>query len=105
MQSEEPYLESELYLAALTDKVYVSTHKLSQVINEYLNKNFFDFVNEYRIERVKEFLSNPEYNQLKIVSLAYDSGFSSKSTFYNTFKKSEGITPAEYRKKYQQKSA
>jgi len=101
MLSEELFLESELYLAALADKVDVSTHKLSQVINEYLNKNFFDFVNEYRIERVKEFLSNPEYNQLKIVSLAYDSGFSSKSTFYTTFKKSEGITPAEYRKKYQ----
>jgi len=48
---------------------------------------------------------DPAYNQLKIVSLAYDSGFSSKSTFYTTFKKAEGITPAEYRKKYQQKTA
>lgn len=101
MVKEEPYLESELHLSELAAMVDVSTHKLSQVINESLHKNFFDFVNEYRIEKVKDLLSNPGYNQLKIVSLAYDSGFSSKSTFYTLFKKSEGITPAEYRKKNQ----
>ncbi len=104
METEELYLDSELHLAALALKVDVSTHKLSQVINEYLNKNFFDFVNEYRIEKVKELLINPAYNHLKIVSLAYDSGFSSKSTFYNLFKKSEGITPAEYRMQSQRKA-
>ncbi len=103
MLTEQPYLDSELHLAALALKVDVSTHKLSQVINENLNKNFFDFVNEYRIEQVKEFLVDPANNHLKIVSLAYDSGFSSKSTFYNLFKKSEGVTPAEYRLKIQRK--
>ncbi len=102
MQSEHPYLESELHLAALAVKVEVSIHKLSQVLNEYLHKNFFDFVNEYRIENVKALLSDPGYNQYKIVSLAYDSGFSSKSSFYNIFKKSEGVTPAMYRRKIQQ---
>ncbi len=104
MQSEQLYLESELHLAALAKKVDVSTHKLSQVINEYLDKNFFDFVNEYRIEKVKEFLTDPNNNHYKITSLAYDSGFSSKSTFYNLFKKLEGMTPSEYRQKHQLKA-
>ena len=104
MISEQPYLESELHLSALAVKVDVSTHKLSQVINESLNKNFFDFVNEYRIEKVKKLLSDPENNQLKIVSLAYDCGFSSKSTFYSLFKKSEGLTPAQYRLKNQRQA-
>ncbi len=104
MLSEQPYLESELHLAALAVKVGVSTHKLSQVINESLEKNFFDFVNEYRIERVKEFLADPKNNQFKIVALAYDSGFSSKSTFYNLFRKLEGITPGEFREKTQLKA-
>ena len=104
MLSEQLYLESELHLAALAVKVNVSTHKLSQVINEYLDKNFFDFVNEYRIEKVKEFLGDPNYNKFKIVSLSYDSGFSSKSTFYNLFRKLEGMTPGEYRQKHQLKT-
>jgi AraC-like DNA-binding protein len=104
MSSEQLYLESELDLPSLAEKVEVSTHKLSQVINEYLNKNFFEFVNEYRIEKVKELLSDPGNIQFKIISLAYDSGFNSKSTFYNLFKKLEGITPAEYRQKNQLKA-
>ena len=103
MLSEQPYLNSELNLATLALKVDISTHKLSQVINEYLDKTFFDFVNEYRIEKVKELLVDPANNYLKIISLAYDSGFNSKSTFYNLFKKSEGVTPAEYRLKIQRK--
>ncbi len=97
MHSEQPYLESELHLAGLAVMVDVSKHNLSQAINEYLNKNFFDFINEYRIEYIKGLLSDQASNQYKIVSLAYDSGFSSKSTFYKIFKKSEGMTPAEYR--------
>jgi AraC-like DNA-binding protein len=104
MDSDQPYLESELDLPALAEMVYVSSHKLSQVINEYLNKNFFDFVNEYRINKVKEYLTDPDSNQYKIISLAYDSGFNSKSTFYNFFKKVEGVTPAEYRQKYQKEA-
>lgn len=104
MESDQPYLESELDLPALADMVYVSSHKLSQVINEYLNKNFFDFVNEYRIQKVKEHLTDPGNNQFKIISLAYDSGFNSKSTFYNFFKKIEGVTPAQYRIKHQKEA-
>ncbi len=52
MLTEQPYLDSELHLAALSLKVDISTHKLSQVLNEYLHKNFFDFINEYCIFRV-----------------------------------------------------
>lgn len=104
MHSEELYLESELDLPALSKKVDVSVHKLSQVLNEYLNKNFFDFVNEYRIHKVKELLSDPANNRYKIISLAYDSGFNSKSTFYTLFRKYEGITPAQFRQKNQRKA-
>ena len=103
METEQLYLDCELHLAMLALRLDVSKHKLSQVINENLNKNFFDFVNGYRIEKVKELLTDPANNNLKIISLAYDSGFSSKSTFYNLFKKSEGITPANYRLRIEQK--
>lgn len=101
MQKEELFLEPELQLTSLAQKIEVSNHKLSQVINEYLEKNFFDFINEYRIQKAKELLADPENNHFKITSIAYDSGFNSKSTFYNLFRRTEGITPTEFRKKNQ----
>lgn len=103
MKEEEPFLECELNLPMLASKIDVSTNKLSQVINKYLNKNFFDYVNDYRIEKVKGLLSDSSYNHYKVIELAYQSGFNSKSTFYNLFKKVEGITPTEFRKMSQTK--
>lgn len=104
MKAEQPYLDCELSLPDLASKLNISTQKLSQVINKNLNMNFFDFINGYRIEKVKELLSDPEQDNYKIESLAYDSGFNSRSTFYNLFKKSVGVTPAEYRRKYRLKA-
>lgn len=104
MVNDELFLEPELDLPSLASNLGVSTHKLSQVINEYMNRNFFDFVNEYRLERVKTLLSDPANDNYKIESLAYESGFNSRSTFYGIFKKSVGATPAEYRKKYRLKA-
>jgi AraC-like DNA-binding protein len=74
-------------------------HKLSQVINESFNQNFYDYINTYRIEESKRLLQNPESEKYKIISIAYDSGFSTKSAFYNAFRKNTGITPGEYQKK------
>jgi AraC-like DNA-binding protein len=74
-------------------------HRLSQVINESFHQNFYDFINTYRIEESKIRLINPESDKYKIISIAYDSGFSSKSSFYNAFRKNTGITPGEYLKK------
>jgi len=101
MAEEEPFLECELNLPMLANKIGVSTHKLSQVINKYFNKNFFDYINEYRINKVKSLLSDSANNHFKIIELAYQSGFNSKTTFYNLFKKNEGLTPSEFRQKFQ----
>lgn len=103
MEKEELFLDSELDLSALSEKINVSNHKISQVINNRLQKNFFDFVNEYRISKVKQLLADSSYNHFSIAALACDSGFNSKSTFYNLFKKIENKTPAEYRMISQQK--
>ena len=78
---------------------------ISQVLNEHMNQNFFDFINRYRIEWVKELLSDPGNNDQKIFSLAYDSGFNSKSTFYNLFKKTVGVTPTVFRQQNQKKAS
>jgi AraC-like DNA-binding protein len=99
METEKPYLECELNLKDLADALNTSQHKLSQVINGKLDSNFYEFVNGYRINEVKQRLLNPQNDNLKIISLAYDSGFNSKSTFYTIFKKATSYTPSEFKKR------
>lgn len=97
MENKKPYLDCELNLAVLAEKLETTPHKLSQILNVNFNKNFFDFINDFRIEEAKKLLSSPEKSNYKIIAIAYDSGFNSKSTFYTVFKKSTSLTPSEYR--------
>ncbi len=97
MTRKQPYLEPEITIAEIAEMLNISKHHFSQLINEKLNKNFFDFVNSYRIEHAKTMLCDPGNNHLKILAIAYDSGFNSKSTFNSLFKKYTGMTPSKYR--------
>ncbi len=98
MHREQPYLNSKLSLNDLATKMEVSSNHLSQAINENLGKNFFDFVNEYRVEEVKKRLSDPEFSHFTLLGIGLDSGFSSKSSFNHIFKKVTGKTPSEFKK-------
>lgn len=98
MRAEKPYLESKLTLPQLAKQLGISPNYLSQVINEQLQKNFFDFINEYRIDEAKNILARTDKKTTSITSVAYDSGFNSKSAFYTAFKKHVEMTPSEYRK-------
>jgi len=104
MQHKKPYLESEITINDLAGQLDTSVHKLSQVINEKHNRNFFDFINNYRINDVKQLLSNSELVDSKIESIAYDCGFNSKSSFYAIFKKHTSLTPTKYRENIRQVS-
>jgi len=101
MEDQKPYLDGELTIQEMSDQLGISKHHITQVINTKLIKNFYAFINEYRIEEVKRRLSDPQYRHLKIMSIAYDSGFNSKSSFNTIFKNSTGMTPSQYLKKYQ----
>ena len=98
MEKDKPWLDCELDIKTVADAVGTSIHKLSQVINQSLNKSYYDFVNEYRIGEVKKQLQESRNRNLKIIAVAYDCGFNSKSAFYEVFKKSVGQTPSEFRK-------
>jgi len=98
MNSEKPYIESGITLNKLAKRLAVSPHNLSEVINTKLNQNFYDFINQYRIEEVKNSLSDPAKVNYTLLSIAMDAGFNSKSTFNNIFKKHTGTTPSEFRK-------
>lgn len=98
MLTEKPYLNPELTLPELADMLVIARNRLSQILNEKLGVSFYDFVNGYRIDQVKEYMAAPEYQHLKMLALAFEAGFNSKATFNNIFKKTVGLTPSEYRK-------
>jgi len=96
MKIAKPFLEPKLTLSNLADELDISVNHLSQVINQYEEKNFFDFVNSYRVEEFKARASDPVNRNFSILAIAYDSGFNSKSSFNQVFKKTTGKTPSQY---------
>ena len=98
METDQPFLDGKLTLSQVAQNLGISNNHLSQVINENLGKNFYDFVNGYRVALVKEEIANPRKAHLTLLAIAYESGFSSKSSFNEVFKKFTGLTPSQYQK-------
>jgi AraC-like DNA-binding protein len=100
MKIEEPYLDSSLTIHNLANQINIPYRDLSILINHDLGQHFFDFVNEYRINKAKEILQNAENKKLTVLEILYEVGFNSKSSFNTAFKKQTGLTPTQYRKRY-----
>lgn len=97
MEENRPYLEPELNLRQLSEAVGIPSHLLSMLLSIYLDRNFYTFINEYRVREAKRRLSADPNKEHNILTIAYDSGFNSKSTFNTVFRRFEGVTPSEYR--------
>ncbi|MBL7961224.1 AraC family transcriptional regulator [bacterium] len=96
MNKDALYQKNDLSIDDLADRLDVHPNYLSQVINEREKKNFYDFVNQYRIEEFKKLAANPKNRHLTLLALAFECGFNSKSSFNRYFKKATGQTPSEY---------
>jgi AraC-like DNA-binding protein len=96
MKEEAVYKKSDLTLDDLASRLKVHSNYLSQALNELDGRNFYDFVNFHRLEEFKRLLSDPKNRSLTLLSLAFDCGFNSKSSFNRHFKKMTGQTPSEY---------
>jgi len=95
MMREQPYLDAELSLAALSDRIAMTPRELSELLNQSAGMHFFDYVNRQRVEHAKILLrDSPDLTVLQIV---HDSGFNSKSSFNTAFKKHVGLTPSAFR--------
>lgn len=97
MDQARPWRNPDLTLADLATQLGTTPHKLSEVLNSQLALTFYDFVNGYRVREVQARLAGPGGESQKLLAIALDAGFASKSTFNAAFKKLTGRTPSEYR--------
>jgi AraC-like DNA-binding protein len=104
MKEDKPFLDGNLTLPSLARLLGISTHHLSQVINERLKQNFFEFVNSHRVEEAKKMIIDPKYFNFSIATIGFEAGFNSISAFNNAFKKHASMTPSQFRANSEAKS-
>jgi AraC-like DNA-binding protein len=96
MQDEKLYLQPELNLSDIANRLKTNISVLSGVVNNAFGKNFNDFVNEYRVKEFQERIQLPENKNITLLGIAFDCGFNSKATFNRSFKKFTGKAPKEF---------
>jgi AraC-like DNA-binding protein len=97
MVEEEPFLDPSLTIQELANQIDIPFRALSVLINHHMDQHFFDFVNEYRIQKAMVILKDQSRSQLTVLEILYEVGFNSKSSFNTSFKKYTNLTPTAYR--------
>ena len=97
VNSSEVWKDPELSVAKISEQIDIPKYQISQLLNENIKKNFYTFINEYRVEYAMKLIKSPESQSWSFVAIAFESGFNSKSAFNNFFKKYTGKTPSEYK--------
>jgi AraC-like DNA-binding protein len=100
MTSEKLFQEPELTLQQLADKLETPSYQVSQALNEGMKKSFYDVINGYRVEEAKRLLLDPDSSNYTVLSVGFEAGFNSKTTFNTVFKKFTGLTPTDFRQKH-----
>jgi len=104
IRTHKPYLNPNLKISDLANESKIPQYIITHVINSHMNKNFFEYVNDLRVEEFTKKLKEPENSSKTIMELALDSGFNSKSSFNSHFKKKLEMTPNQYRKQLKDSS-
>jgi AraC-like DNA-binding protein len=99
IENKKRFLEPLYSLENLSDETEISINKISQIINKKTGFNFSDYINQFRVERAKKYLTSKKYSEYTIVAIGLECGFNSKSAFYNAFKKFTNATPTEFKLK------
>ena len=99
MTKENPFVDPNLKISQLAVRAGVTSHRLSQVFSQYVNKNFYDYVNQYRVKEFKRIAAHGGASRYTLTAMAEKAGFSSRASFFRHFKEIEGISPGEYLKR------
>ncbi|UHG90769.1 helix-turn-helix domain-containing protein [Spirosoma oryzicola] len=105
MSAKQLFLDPELTVEKLGQHTQLSPKLISAVLNQHVRKNFNGFVNEYRVDAVKQRLTDPAYGNLTLTGIAFDCGFNSQATFQRTFKQLTGVSPGEYQAQQKKNTA
>jgi len=105
LETKRLYLDDNLKLQDLAEHVGLSSRQLSELLNQHLEITFYDLVNDYRVESVKEKLHSGEGENLTLLAIAFDSGFKSKTSFNRVFKAKTNYSPSEYKRHISKKVA
>jgi len=97
MTEKEPFLDPSLTIQELSNQIDIPVRDLSVLINHHMDQHFFDFVNEYRIQKAMNILKDKSKSDLTVLEILYEVGFNSKSSFNTSFKKYTNLTPTAYR--------
>jgi len=97
MEEFKPHLNPDLTISNLAELMNINVEYLSETLNNRLNRNFFDFINHYRIEEFKKRCNLTENKNITLLGIAFDCGFNSKATFNRVFKNATGKTPSEFK--------
>lgn len=103
LNEEKLYTAPKLTIDFLANKIDVNAAKLSTIIKLYSDKNFNDYINDFRIELAKDLLTDEAYQEYTITAIGLESGFNSKSAFFSCFKDQTGFTPYAFKKKSKKK--
>ncbi len=95
MSEEKLYLDAEIKAADIATRLGITSQQLTKILFVHYKQNFKDFINSFRIQDAKKMLTSDD--EISILRIAFDSGFNSKSTFNEVFKKKVGMTPTEFR--------
>jgi len=99
MTGQKPYLDPDLNILQLSEVLGISRNHLTEILNKSLSKNFYELVNEYRVEEVKRLMRDPAHAHLTLSAIGFEAGFKSKSAFNMNFKAITGLTPSQWKKK------
>ena len=96
MEVDNAYLDPMLSISKLAELTEIPQYKITLLLNKELDKSFYEFVNDYRVEKAKQLLASDKAQQYSILGIADESGFNSKASFNRVFKKTTGSTPSQY---------
>lgn len=104
MKENRPYLDSGLQLQVLADKIGWNRSQLSMVINTGFGKNFYDFVNEQRLQAVLQKVGQGLHEEYSLDYIVGVCGFRSYVSFYRSFKRLHNTSPNEYLKRMKKRN-
>ena len=99
LEKDKLYLDDSLTLEQFSESAQLSQSVVTELINQRFNCSFKKLINQYRLNEAKRIMENTNGTKIKLIDVAYDSGFNNKVSFYRAFREFEGVSPSEYLEK------